>query len=256
MLSRLSRLAVLPSRSQARVVEVSRSISTLMASSSGNGSANAKDCRTNSPSSLLLRYGGCSNLNMQKQQAVAFSTNTRRRRRRGGGGGGGGATSQNPMDEDTSDDKPSASSHGNLSNTQFLSIANSLLDKVESAVTKLKDSNDGLEVTRYSPSTGPSQQYNSEDDDEEDDDPRNQEHGGQLSIQVQSSGDFFWGGGTYWLTIHSDSRTANLQSPLSGTFTYRYNASSDEWVGTDDGHSLVGMLTRDWIRQCRGVPDF
>ena len=235
-------------------MEVSRAISTLMASGNGS-SANAKDCRsrTNSSSPLIL-YGGCSNLNMQKQQAVAFSTNTRRRRRRGGGGGG--ATSQNPMDEDTSDDKPSASSHGNLSNTQFLSIANSLLDKVESAVTKLLDSNDGLEVTRYSPSTGPSHQYNSDDDDDEDHDPRNQAHGGQLSIQVQSSTDFFWGGGTYWLTIHSDSRTATLQSPLSGTFTYRYNASSDEWIGTDDGHSLLGMLTRDWIRQCRGVPDF
>ena len=47
-----------------------------------------------------------------------------------------------------------------------------------------------------------------------------------------------------------------LQSPLSGSFTYIFDASSREWVGSEDGHSLLGMLTRDWIRQCRGVPDF
>lgn len=84
-------------------------------------------------------------------------------------------------------------------------------------------------------------------------------------MRVQSAGDMYWGGGTYLLTIHPENDvtrgsggSVTLQSPLSGTFTYVYSpsAAGGEWVGNEDGHSLLGMLTRDWIRQCRGVPDF
>ena len=112
-------------------------------------------------------------------------------------------------------------------------------------------------------------------------------HDGRLSIQIMSTGDLFYGGGTYWLTIHADyydgddaryggndgsgdvppgSSTTNgnnyggnnyitLQSPLSGSYMYIYNVITKEWVGSEDGHSLYGMFTRDWIRQCNGVPD-
>lgn len=135
-------------------------------------------------------------------------------------------------------------------------------------MTKLKDCNDGLVITRYPPSSW------SESTDNDTDENENQQHGGQLSIQVESTGDLYWGGGTYLLTIHPDNNAAadsdddslsgsgsnggfaTLQSPLSGSFTYGYNAVTGEWVGNEDGHSMIGMFTRDWIRQCRGVPDF
>lgn len=198
---------------------------------------------------------------------------TRRRRRQGGG------TLDNEDDSEDNSNSTTSSSTGQspaLSSEQFLSVSNSLLDKVESAITKLKDCNDGLEITRYPPSTtGSAGTTSSDTEDEEDENSKPQQHGGQLSIQVESSGDFFWGGGTYWLTINPDDSSSmnvhdnsdgdgsqgsggviSLRSPLSGSFSYVYDASSGEWVGSEDGHSLIGMLTRDWIRQCRGVPDF
>lgn len=198
--------------------------------------------------------------NNYQRQGLAFSTRRRRRRRQGGG------TPVNPV-EDGSDvpaanhpTVPSAGHSTALSSEQFRSASKSLLDKVESALTKLKDCNDGLEIIRSSKSA------------DKDSDPDDQQHGGQLSIKVQSAGDLYWGGGTYLLTVHPNDAESNplggndssdgsggfltLRSPLSGLFTYVYNASAEEWVGNEDGHSLLGMLTRDWIRQCRGVPDF
>ena len=163
---------------------------------------------------------------------------------------------QNHIDE-ANDHNNSASSSlnhvGGMSSEEFQAIANALLDRVESAVTKLKDCNDGIIVARHPAGTI-------------DDDSNVMWHGGRLSIQVSPLGDLYWGGGTYWLTILPDDDddgsgntrsggVVTLQSPLSGSFMYIYNASTKEWVGNEDGHSLLGMLTRDWIRQCNGVPD-
>ena len=67
----------------------------------------------------------------QKQQRL-FSTRTRRRRVRGEAGG-------------------ASSTHDTLrklSPDQFQSIANDLLDKVESSLRKLMDCNNGLEIKR------------------------------------------------------------------------------------------------------------
>ena len=144
---------------------------------------------------------------------------------------------------------------GVMSSEQFQAIANELLDRVESSVTKLKDCNNGIEITRHPAGTSNTR----------DDDSNVLRHGGRLSIQVSPLGDLYWGGGTYWLTILPDDYDGSgntrsggvvtMQSPLSGSFVYIYNASTKEWVGNEDGHSLLGMLTRDWIRQCNGVPD-
>jgi hypothetical protein len=184
--------------------------------------------------------------------------------------------------------KPSTGSL--LSTEQFLLIANELLDKVETAVTKLKDCNNGIEIVRYprgtiSDNTTPTTTTDGNDDDNENN-PTSTiiRHDGRLSIQIMSTGDLFYGGGTYWLTIHTDYDDASsgggggndsyghegstnngnnsggggyitLQSPLSGSYMYIYNVLTKEWVGSEDGHSLYGMFTRDWIRQCNGVPD-
>lgn len=151
-----------------------------------------------------------------------FSTRTRRRRR-------GGA---------------SANNNRNLSPEQFLSHANDLLDKVESSVMKLKSSNEGIEITRHTASSG-----NTSDADGSE----FREHLGQLSIEVPSI-EGPYEAGSYTLTINADNNVA--MQCLSGNFTYIYNTATNEWVGQEDGHSLLGMLTRDWIRQCHGVPDF
>jgi len=188
----------------------------------------------------------------QRQHIMSFSTKTRRRRR------GGGALSEtfqpiSPDEEDGSNTSSSATStKPSLSEEQLLA-ANSLLDKVESSMIKLVDCNDGLEITRYPPSS--SDESSTDHNDEKDDD--SEEHLGKLSIQIESSGDMFWGGGTYWLTILPESSgLVKLQSPLSGSFSYTYNTTTQDWESSEDGHSLLGMFTRDWIRQAKGVPEF
>ena len=135
-----------------------------------------------------------------------------------------------------------------LSPAEFERAASTLLDRFEMAVTKLKDSNEGLEITRH-PASGGSEAV------DEASDLSSMPHGGQLSIKVASTGDMYWAGGTYWLSIDVRAGIVRLQSPLSGNFTYTYDPSSREWVGTEDGHRLIGMFTRDWIRQNNGVPD-
>ena len=164
-----------------------------------------------------------------QQQQRLFSTRTRRRRVRGEAGG-------------------VSSTHNTsrkLSPDQFKSIANDLLDKVESSLRKLMDCNDGLEIKRHPPSSASV---------DTDDSESFRQHQGQLSITAPSIGGPY-DGGTYLLTIHSDENSISLQC-LSGNFTYIYNTGTGEWVGQEDGHSLLGILTRDWIRQCHGVPDF
>ncbi len=160
--------------------------------------------------------------NYNHQHRHLFSTRTRRRRR-------GGASLNN---------------NRNLSPEQFLSNANELLDKVESSVLKLKSNNEGIEITRHPASSG---------DTSDADGSEFRQHLGQLAIKVPSI-EGPYDGGSYMLTINADNNVA-LQC-LSGNFTYIYNAATSEWVGQEDGHSLLGMLTRDWIRQCHGVPDF
>jgi hypothetical protein len=164
-------------------------------------------------------------------------------------------------DNDANENGNSASSFmdhaGSMSSERFHSIASELLDRVESAVAKLKDCNRGLEIERYPAGSSGG---------DNDDDSTMIKHGGRLSIRVLPSEDLFWGGGTYCLTIIPDDHDGGVgnargegvvtfQTPLSGSFVYIYNASTKEWVGSEDGHSLLGMLTRDWIRQCNGVPD-
>jgi len=192
----------------------------------------------------------------QRQHIMSFSTKTRRRRR------GGGAISETfqhrSPDEDDNTYSSTTSTKPSLSEEQFKITANGLLDKVESAMIKLVDCNDGLEITRYPPSS--SDESSTRDysgDEEEEDDDSEEEHLGKLSIQIESSGDMFWGGGTYWLTILPESRgLVKLQSPLSGSFSYTYNTTTQDWESSEDGHSLLGMFTRDWIRQAKGVPGF
>jgi hypothetical protein len=232
--------------------------------------------------------------NYHYQQCNTFSTTTRRRRiiqhNRT-------TENHNSTNEDSSSSdnggggmtKPSTASL--LSTEQFLTIANELLDKVETAVTKLKDCNNGIEIVRYPRGTisdnTPTPTTTTADSNDDDNDSNNPtstiiRHDGRLSIQIMSTGDLFYGGGTYWLTIHTDYDDASsggggndsyghegstnngnnsgggyitLQSPLSGSYMYIYNAMTKEWVGSEDGHSLYGMFTRDWIRQCNGVPD-
>merc|ERR1712232_1299353 len=58
------------------------------------------------------------------------------------------------------------------------------------------------------------------------------------------------------ILIDEVSQTMILTSPKSGMYTYMYNDEDNEWIGVNDGHSFKGMITRDLIQQCHGLPNF
>jgi hypothetical protein len=63
------------------------------------------------------------------------------------------------------------------------------------------------------------------------------------------------GEGKYLFQVDETECTFILTSPMSGTYTYVL-VPPDRFVGMEDGHSLEGMIVRDLIRHCNGLPDF
>jgi hypothetical protein len=62
--------------------------------------------------------------------------------------------------------------------------------------------------------------------------------------------------GQYLLQVDDELCTLNLISPMSGNHTYVLCAYTGNFIGMHDGHSCQGMLVRDMIRHCYGMPKF
>lgn len=62
--------------------------------------------------------------------------------------------------------------------------------------------------------------------------------------------------GQYVLQVDNDLLTLTLMSPISGNYTYVLCKHTHEFVDMEDNHSLIGMVTRDLIRHCNGLPQF
>ena len=105
----------------------------------------------------------------------------------------------------------------------FAIAAQDLLEKIEKALEPMKKHNDTFIVHR---------DYN------------------KLTLKIG------FGEDEYTLEINEDSSTVTMQSPLSGRFSYVLCSSTKNWVDEEDGHILEGMLVRDLIKQCNGVPQF
>jgi frataxin-like iron-binding protein CyaY len=82
--------------------------------------------------------------------------------------------------------------------------------------------------------------------------------------KVEHEQQFLWeltinlkpGDGTYRLVVDREACNLVMSSPVSGSYTYVLCQGSGNWVGEDDGHSLIGLLVRDLGRQCNGYPNF
>lgn len=109
----------------------------------------------------------------------------------------------------------------------FLAASGEELDRIEAAIEPMKACNDVFVVSRSK-----------------------NEEGEKLSIRLQG------GDGTYVIQVDERNCTMNLTSPMSGAYTYVLCGKSGDWLGMDDAHIMEGMLTRDLIRQCNGVPRF
>ena len=62
--------------------------------------------------------------------------------------------------------------------------------------------------------------------------------------------------GKYTFSLNYNTLKLTVASPMSGNFNYRYDSDSGYWLGTQDGHDMRGLVTRDMIRHCTGMPKF
>ena len=147
--------------------------------------------------------------------------NAQRRRRRGG------ASSAAPVGGEDGDEPHVTRPIPVKDTAKFLAASRKELDRIEDAIEPMKSCNDMFDVTRST-----------------------NDEGEKLTIRLQG------GDGTYTVQIDERNFTMNLTSPMSGAYTYVLCSMSGDWLGMDDAHSFQGMMTRDLIRQCNGVPRF
>lgn len=109
---------------------------------------------------------------------------------------------------------------------QFTEAANALLNKLYHALLPMKAVNDPFLLTRGL------------DDDQ----------GPYLLLDLGPLH------GQYQIQVDLEDKLVFLTSPISGQIAYVLSQTSGEWRSAEDGHSLEGILTRDLIRQCYGLP--
>jgi frataxin-like iron-binding protein CyaY len=62
--------------------------------------------------------------------------------------------------------------------------------------------------------------------------------------------------GKYIFRVDHENTQLFVASPMSGNFNYSYDPASGYWLGTNDNHDMRGLVTRDLLRHCTGLPDF
>ena len=159
--------------------------------------------------------------NMKREFPISSLLNAQRRRRRGG------ASSAVPVGGEDGDEHHAARPVPVKDAAKFLAASRKELDRIEDAIAPMKSCNEVFDVTRST-----------------------NDEGEKLTIRLQG------GDGTYTIQIDERNFTMNLTSPMSGAYTYVLCSKSGDWLGMDDAHIMEGMLTRDLIRQCNGVPRF
>ena len=149
---------------------------------------------------------------------------TARRRRRRGAAGEAPTVSQQEEGKNQSDPASSSVVNKHVAVTDTLTFAieaQEFLDKIEESLQPMKSCNDVFEIERDS----------------------------QSLVLTLAPAD-----GQYSFQIEETASSIFFQSPISGKFQYILSASTREWVSEEDGHLLEGMLVRDLIRHCNGLP--
>lgn len=154
---------------------------------------------------------------------VEFPVRRRRRPVQRGGGegtsgdedGDGGSTNNSPLKHNAVDD-----------DVEFVQAASALLDKLEKAMEPMKRQNEIFQVERFFGDLGE-----------------------VLTIDLGPKE------GKYRVEMSLDDHLFEYTSPISGKILYVFSADTSEWVGIEDGHSFEGLLVRDLIRQCQGLPN-
>ncbi|OQR87470.1 hypothetical protein ACHHYP_08818 [Achlya hypogyna] len=58
------------------------------------------------------------------------------------------------------------------------------------------------------------------------------------------------------LAVLTKAQKVEFTSPISGLRTYVYNSKTSRWEDETDHHDVEGLLTRDLMRTCTGIPTF
>ncbi|KAL4102153.1 hypothetical protein PRIC1_005901 [Phytophthora ramorum] len=58
------------------------------------------------------------------------------------------------------------------------------------------------------------------------------------------------------IKVLSSKQQIEFSSPVSGLRTYQWNAMTKRWEDEADSHDIEGLLTRDLMRFCAGIPLF
>ena len=117
--------------------------------------------------------------------------------------------------------------HQPVQDTQiFQEAVNALFDKLERALTPMKAKNDTFIITRSQGDMGEIF---------------------QLDLGPKE--------GSYQIYVSEEEHVFEYSSPISGKILYCLSASTGNWVGVDDGNAFEGILVRDLIRQCQGLPN-
>jgi Frataxin-like domain len=125
--------------------------------------------------------------------------------------------------------------HAVMDPVEFQKASAALLDKLYKALSPMKEVNDPFLLSRG---------YDSE-------------IGGGEFILI----DLGAMQGQYTIQVDPEQCMLFFQSPISGHHDYYLsNKNSDEkhggeWIGAQDGHNFEGLLVRDLIRQCKGMPN-
>jgi len=150
-----------------------------------------------------------------------------RRRRRGGG-------SSEPVDHQVKDEQLQESStsrpdsEGIIKDQDiFLQASSSFLHYTMKALEPMKAHNEVFNIKLSS-----------------------NQQGQRLTVSLKPSE------GQYILQVDDELCTLTLISPMSGNYTYVLCAYTGNFIGMHDGHSCQGMLVRDMIRHCYGMPKF
>lgn len=62
--------------------------------------------------------------------------------------------------------------------------------------------------------------------------------------------------GRHVLSVDGNRRLIVFRSYFSGFHKYAFFPDEKTWLSIQDGHDLRGLLTRDLMRHCSGVPAF
>jgi frataxin-like iron-binding protein CyaY len=124
------------------------------------------------------------------------------------------------------EDTTTTTSPPSLTFQDFQTLGDALLDKLEKALQPMKAKNDPFIISRFQGDIG--------------------------KILRLDLGPTL---GIYQVEFSDEEQVFEYSSPISGKLLYFYSTRKKEWIGVDDGNSFEGILVRDLIRQCQGLPD-